>query len=341
MTTQRIEWADTMKAGSIMAVVLYHTGIQADVKSMAYLLCLPAFFFVSGLFAKPDAGWQTVFRRSLRLLWPYLVFGLLSWMAWLCIGRRYGSDADAATPWWAPLWGMLTGRSENLIQNGPLWFLPCLMVVEWLYGAVSRCKGWWLWACTLAVSALGFVLGQVAELHLPWSIDTAMTLLPLYVLGHRTRRCWDEWPARHTLPQCILAGCVACLGVGLVWYFNPGIKLSEGRYGNPLLFYPGEVLVVAFWYLAALGIGKVPYLNRAMAWLGRQTLWILCLHLPLFGAIKGALLLAGVPLSFYTTNAGSLLLWAGSLAISVPLIVLINRLTNVSGARTPRVSQDA
>lgn len=68
MSKERIEWADAMKAGSILAVVLYHTGIQADVKQMAYLLCLPAFFFVSGLFAQPQAGYSQYLRRSLRLL---------------------------------------------------------------------------------------------------------------------------------------------------------------------------------------------------------------------------------------------------------------------------------
>lgn len=324
-----------------MAVVLYHTGIQADVKSMAYLLCLPAFFFVSGLFASPDGDVIAALRRSARLLWPYLIFGVLSWGAWLVIGRRYGSDAGEVIAWWKPLWGMVVGRSECLIQNAPLWFLPCLMVVECLFYLVMRCPKKWIWPATLMVSIAGFCIGQVLDWHLPWSIDTAMTILPLYVLGYTTRRWWEEWTTWNTVPQSMLMWGAALMGVVAVWYFNPGIKLSEGQYGNPLLFYAGEWFVVRFWYLTALGIGRVPYLSRMMQWLGRQTLWILCLHLPLFGAIKGALLMVGVPLGFYTTNAGSLLLWAGSLILSVPLILLINRLTSVLSARTPRVSPDA
>ena len=320
----------------MMAVVLYHTGIQADVKTMAYLLCLPAFFFVSGLFAQPDADKAVYHKRSLRLLWPYLVFGILSWVAWLIIGRRYGSDADAAIAWWQPLWGMVVGRSEGLIQNAPLWFLPCLIVVEWQFFLVTRLPKQWLWFSTIGVSIAGYVIGQVLGWHLPWSIDTAMTILPLYVLGHATRAWCSRIPTHLSALWGWVLWIAVCVGVGMVWYWNPGIKLSEGQYGNPVLFYIGEVLVVAFWYLTALGIGRVPYLSQAMHWLGRQTLWILCLHLPLFGAIKGALLIAGVPLAFYQTNAGSLLLWAGSLCISVPLIMLINRFTNVLSARTPR-----
>ena len=341
MTKQRIEWADTMKAGSIMAVVLYHTGIQADVKSMAYLLCLPAFFFVSGLFASATSGFGTALKRSMRLMWPYLIFGVLSWVAWLAVGRRYGSDAGEAIAWWQPLWGLVVGRSEGIIQNAPLWFLPCLMVVEWLFYVVMRCPSRWTWVCTGLLSVAGYCMGQFLDWHLPWSMDTAMTILPLYVLGYATRRWLEAWNERHSVPQGIAVWVVAVLGVACVWYLNPGIKLSAGHYGHPVLFYAGELLVVLFWYMTALGIGRMPYLNRAMQWLGRQTLWILCLHLPLFGVIKGALLVVGVPLRFYTTNAGSLTLWAGSLVLSIPLILLINRLTIVLGARTPRVSPGA
>lgn len=324
-----MNWADGMKAGSIMAVVLYHTEIQADIKSLAYFLCLPAFFFVSGMFANASMDvkcyWQ---RRSLRLLVPYVCFGVLSWLAWLIIGRRYGSDAGAGTAWWEPLWGMVVGRSESLIQNGPLWFLPCLFVVEWLYYFVKKFCSKWLWPCTLILAVAGYCLGEVAECHLPWSADTAMTMLPLYVAGQQSRDQFASASTKLRWWQTAMAWIVAAIGTGVVWYFNRDIKLSEGHYGNGVLFYTGEVLVVIFWWLTALLAGQ-----KAGNWWGQHTMLILCMHLPLFGAIKGALMLCGVPLEFYATNTGSLLLWAGSLLVCIPLILIIDRYLPFLGGR--------
>ena len=59
----RITWIDLTKAFSIMAVVLYHTNIQSDIKDIAYLVCLPAFFFAAGLFAKTNLSPAVFFHK--------------------------------------------------------------------------------------------------------------------------------------------------------------------------------------------------------------------------------------------------------------------------------------
>lgn len=336
MSKARIQWADGMKAGGMLAVVLYHTGIQADVKSMAYLLCLPAFFFVAGCFA--DAGMNVGMyfrRRTLRLLVPYLVFGILAWLAWLLVGRRFGSDAGTQTAWWEPLRGILIGRSERLVQDAPLWFLPCLIVMEWLYYLIARLPSRWLWPAAVLLAVAGYCLGEVWGCHLPWGADTAMTLLPLYVAGYALRPWLQGLPSRMNPVWGVLLGGAVIACVFVAWYYNPGIKLSYGRYGHPVLFCLGEVSVVAFWYLFARGMGHVSCLSRALCWFGRNTLWVLCMHIPLFGAVKGLLLVCGVPLSFYATNEGSLLLWAGSLIICVPLVLFLNRYMPFLGGRLP------
>ena len=139
-SSSRIQWIDWMKGASIMAVVLYHTNIMPEVKTLA-LLCLPAFFLTAGMFADDQLSFIDYFRKkTLRLLVPYIAFGLLAWVAWLFIGRHYGADADAQVAWYQPLINMLYGTSDRMSHNAPLWFLTCLMVLEWLYFAVSRCR---------------------------------------------------------------------------------------------------------------------------------------------------------------------------------------------------------
>ena len=87
---------------------------------MAYILCLPAFFFVAGLFSDTEMSPAAFFKRkSLRLLIPYITFGFLCWLLWFAIRLRHGNEAED-TKWWIPLCGMISGKVELLVQNRPL-----------------------------------------------------------------------------------------------------------------------------------------------------------------------------------------------------------------------------
>ena len=53
MQANRIQWADSMKAFSIMAVVLNHTQVRPEVQLLAYLLCLPGSLSVANTAPMP------------------------------------------------------------------------------------------------------------------------------------------------------------------------------------------------------------------------------------------------------------------------------------------------
>jgi len=233
------------KAFSIFAVVLYHTNCLPGMKTTAYLLCLPAFFFAAGMFASPHLTPGEFFRRkTLRLLVPFLVFGLLSWLAWLLIGRNYGSDAEAPAAWWYPLYGMLTGMCEPMIHNRPLWFLVCMMSLEWMYYAVARISnatGRWLLIAGLAV--VGCLFSYWGKQWV-WELSSAMLVLPVYASGAECRK-WVIDKASQSLTTrllLVLAGSMIVFGLG--WKFNPEMHISDGVTGNPVLFYTTMYAVV-------------------------------------------------------------------------------------------------
>ena len=135
----RIQWVDSMKAFSIMAVVLNHTHIIAEIQIAAYLVCLPAFFFTAGLFANTQLSPKEFFlKKTMRLLVPLVIWGVITWFAWLCIGRKYGADANDCIVWWKPLQGMCYGDNRMMPHNPPLWFLYAMICMEWLYYAINR-----------------------------------------------------------------------------------------------------------------------------------------------------------------------------------------------------------
>lgn len=322
--SRRIEWIDYKKAFSTLAVVLYHTNITPSVKSIAYLVCLPAFFMAAGLFTNTSLSPSAFFRRkTLRLLIPYLVFGVLSWIAWLFIGRNFGEDTDASA-WWSPLAGMLIGDVDALEQNRPLWFLCCMMMVEWIYYPVGRiAKKWMRRACVLFAAVVGCILAWFGIKGI-WEMTAALIILPLYaVSAEQGVSLINRITALKTKTLLlIMAGSVA--GVTLGYLFNADISISRCRLGNPFMFYLTAFSVAGMWMSLAVLLERFAGKLRLLCYLGQNTLIILCTHIPLFGAIKGVAMIAGIPLDFFQSSAGSLCLWVTAILVEIPVIWIIN-----------------
>lgn len=100
---QRVEWVDLAKAFAIYCVVFGHV----EVFSMNHyggffyrlqdLFCMPLFFLLSGMFAKPQLtikdSWQCLVKRFLQLMIPFVATGSLYVL--LRLNNR---------PWWSLIW---------------------------------------------------------------------------------------------------------------------------------------------------------------------------------------------------------------------------------------------
>ena len=207
MPRHRITWIDSMKAFSIMAVVLYHTQCGPEIKTMAYILCLPAFFFAAGICGDTNMSPWTFFRKkTLRLLIPYILFGIISWVAWCFVGRRYSQTASNVQ-WWQPLFGLVCGRVDMLVQNKPLWFLCCMISLEWLYYLlcfIRHAVGRWIGAVSIAIA--GCILSYYKIIGI-WEITAAMLMLPIYMLGAEWK---SKWITKATqIPTRVLIGMLS------------------------------------------------------------------------------------------------------------------------------------
>ena len=322
----RIVWADTMKALSAMMVMLYHASFQPQVKTISYILCLPAFFFVAGWFSNTGLSPVSFFRRkSLRLLIPYVVFGLLSWFLWLGISYAPIPGGEERAKWWLPLIGMISGKVELLIQNKPLWFLCCMVSVEWLYyGLCVFPQKVVRWTGGLLIGALGCTLGLFGKTGI-WEITAAMTMLPLYMIGAEYRTAISERIKACSEGMVVLFVVLCCIGVVIGYLFNPEFHISTCQIGNPILFYLSALSVAGLWMGIAVLMDRQRLTPRWLQYIGQNTLIILCTHIPLFSLIKGIGMVCHVPLSFYTTNIGSVALWAISLILLFPICYCINR----------------
>ena len=322
----RLQWVDSMKAFSIMAVVLNHTHIMPEIRTAVYLVCLPAFFFSAGLFASTRLSPGEFFvNKTLRLLIPFLFWGAVSWLAWLLIGRHYGADAGTDLEWWRPLWGMLCGNTKMMPHNPPLWFLCCLMCLEWLHYGISRIPRKRLrWLIIFFLALLGCILSLDGRAW-PLDVSAAFIVLPLYAFASENATLVKEKARTASALVLLLALIVSLAGVGTGYLFNGDVALAETRIGNPVIYYITILSVVVMWFSVSLLLERTGAPLRGLQYIGQNTLLVLCTHMPVFGMIKGIGLVCRIPLEFFETTAGCLCLWVGAFVLILPATFFFNR----------------
>ena len=321
----RIAWVDYMKAFSIMAVVLNHTHLTAEVKAYVYLICLPAFFFTAGIFTHPQRSFKSfAVHQTKRLLVPYLLWSGILWLIWLLVARKYGNYTEATLSWWYPLKGMLLGKSDFQAYS-PLWFLCCLMSVEWMYYFIYKIPQKWLrWLVILISGTIGCLLSCWQQNWI-WEISAALIILPLYGLGAEYGKKIQEKAKTCGFTSLVFILCISLIGVWIGAKYNAGIGLHTSYIGKPYVYYPSIVAVIGMWGSISLLLDRYFGSARILSFIGQNTLFILCAHIPVFGIIKGIAILCHLSLDFFETGLGCLCLWAGSFVILIPAAYIVNR----------------
>lgn len=152
MTLKRVAWVDNFKGLCMFGVLLLHTaGIVGYQYLSSYILSfvLAAFFFLSGLLLKlPEStsGFREYFSKCFkRLIIPYFVFSCISFLFWFFITRTIGGHAGLAIDPLRQLVGIIYGTwgDSLMVYNRPLWFFPCLFVVQILAFFVLRLQSGW------------------------------------------------------------------------------------------------------------------------------------------------------------------------------------------------------
>ena len=151
---KRIDTIDIAKGIAISAIVIGHvsTGLLWD----AFLIFATAsFFLLSGLTFYYDGeahgiGWRKdsspvgfLKKSAGRLLLPYAVWGLISIVIYMILGKAAVSVLgleNESVDLLHNLLGLLFGNSSSgyFDWNRPLWFLPCLFIVEVIAYTVLR-----------------------------------------------------------------------------------------------------------------------------------------------------------------------------------------------------------
>lgn len=269
--TGRLRWADVAKGACIVLVVLWHvtkkdylelpwslpvpvTGVWGTFSQALLPVRMPLFFAISGLFAARQLAlpWRTVLRgRVATLLWVFVLWTLVQTVVLRLVP---GFDTEVAR---SPL-GLLRGLT---VTPGNLWYLLALaayVVVARLLRSVPD--------LALAAALLLSAVAAAGWVPTPENRYGLLTNLVWFLLGTRL--------AGRVLPHVSLAwvpvfavACALWLALGADAWF--GVRPALGLLG---------ILAGAS---VAGSLASVPRLGDPLAALGRRTLPVYVLHLPL------------------------------------------------------------
>lgn len=308
---KRIIWLDTAKGIGILLVVFLHLdGLEClmyfnNWGRWIVTFYMVLFFILSGIFFKNN----NLGHRCKRLLKPYMIFYILTYAFY--VGKTIAKGAPIE---WMSFFNPFLGK-RDVVVNPPLWFLLALMEMNVIGGFLVRfLSPFCALGTSIVLSVVAYILG-IYKIPNLYYFESALLCLPFFLGASvfrffllRSYRCW-------------LGG----IGI-LVSYFV--FLVSPSHYNNISLNHIGSgyssFIIVAL--LASVGlliisqaIDKLPKINSILNFYGKNSLVVLCTHIPLMvvqpmfmNVITSPIL--GITLTFITV-----------MIMEIPIIWFVNK----------------
>lgn len=265
---------DVMRGMGIIFVLLGHRALPNIIVKMIYAFHMPLFFFISGYLYKKCELRKFVIKKIKKLILPYIFFWLISaiigfFASKIGIIDNYNVDK---------LVEQIVYYTPNGFWNGPLWFLPCLFVVEIMFCFINQYfNKYSTLISSFVIPFLGYLCTRY-NIYLIFKIDIAFTGLFFYSLGNcisNNKKLTGEFHKKYFL-------LYICAFIISVFKFNNLIvQMIVGKYGNYILFILNAVLGIYLTYQFACILKN----NVIFQTIGRESLIIMSLHFVVFMVI--------------------------------------------------------
>lgn len=322
----RVAYIDIARGLGILVIVLGHNdlaGYHPLLHKFIYAFHIPLFFFLSGMFFRPERPFgDTLTRRFNTLMKPYfftlfiiyLGEAAFSNMTFPVIAGRIAKSLYA------------TGHYIDWVQ---LWFIPHLFAVSlfaWLAwrGIFGRVNSDWLrWLLMFAMLAVGVytmhyfwpftppLLIDTPLFGLPFSVDLVFASGFFFLLGYEVNRRPLE---KFFASPLVLTGTFAAL-LAMVLRLSPALDFNTRTYPslgiNTIEALLGIVMVLSL----ARNIEKwSARLTDVFSYFGRISLVILIFHVPIQETLFGKYVRFGIP------NDGAIFLAFAS-GVLIPVLI--------------------
>lgn len=340
---ERIPWVDAARGIVIILVMIIHAhGTIYAVYKWVLALPMPIFFFLAGFvtaeksLSRPLS--RFIPRQTKRILLPYLIGGLLTYLPWVLFFRKHGASSEV--PPLKPVLGMLygVGIDNYLVHNIALWFLPAFFITKILLWCMGRFETVYARVGVLFLFVLiGHVASELSPVRLPWSAEMAAIALAFTGCGFLLNAYAGDRIAKigisgarpfHLVPLLLFLFSITVL---TAWR-NDFIDMNYNSYGDIALFhlnaFSGIFMVLV---LSMLIPGR-----RILSYIGTNTFVLYVFHLLAFKIISGiAFSVLHLPKDFRETYAFAPFLYVIiALMILLPVSPFLTRALNFDWKRS-------
>lgn len=292
--SKRYNWLDVLKAFCIYFILFAHLNSSNRFAAYVFSFMVHAFFFAAGVTAgrnKDKTLKDYAILRFKRLMVPYFIFGIVAMIVKLVVDG--GSIAELS---YMLIYGY---RLKHYATT--LWFLPCLYIVSLYYQTLLRfVKNKWLRMAVCVIISFVFRLFSEGNV-LPWGIDNAVKFLIYYGAGDFFADMLNGFSEN---PKLIFkkiwpAGLFAvCLLLSYILH-QKGYTYFTDLAGIPNVYI---VMVVLGCFYAFVGIYLFSIIsiflqnNKALQAVGKASLIICCLQLPIDRLVYNTVQVLGLQL---------------------------------------------
>ena len=315
---QRVSWLDCAKGFSIVLVIYSHN--HSFLNQYIYTFHVHLFFFISGIFHNNKITYvESIKKKFNTLIVPYYMWAILLYFFWFFIVRRFGSDSHLDYSPVNNLIGLFTaqGGRDYMDWGVPLWFVPCLFVVNFIYTFISKIASLlarYLIVVTLLI--IGFFIKDFFNWYF-WSFDIALVVISFYALGNEFKGVLIS-KSKFDYHLLLLSGIIHfCL-----FSFCGEINIYRSHYGNHLmLFLINGVSACIFYIQMFKCLPNIKFLS----FLGKNTLSILAMHLTGLLFIKIILFVLLDISVFKFSESQKVILTLSQIIIMILPIMVINK----------------
>lgn len=317
---ERILWIDVLKGIGITLVVLGHRINNPQFITLyIYSFHMPLFFFISGLVNRSSKkhnykGFAT--SRSKQLLVPYFFFSFF----YLTLNTLLGAQVGDIHSYINGIKWIIYG-TENL-PIGPMWFLPCLFVVESIYWWINKyCKGnkQVIFVSAIALSLVHYYLSFFPSIVLPWNIEEACYHYAFYVIGSTVQEREMKFASTANIYILLILSWV-------ITQANPGGVLNTGiNFITYILQNVCAILGILLAMAFAMSVRESAFAST-VKYLGRNSIVIYLTHYFIFECIHKVLdTVCGTAIYTKESIVLSIGFTVATVLLTLPVIRILNR----------------
>jgi len=303
---RRFDYVDIAKGIGIMLVVMGH--IEYAYVPFCGSVHIPLFFILSGYLYDIDKPQNKNFgelagKRVKRLLIPYFIYNMVLYIKYLLklvlshtFTVKLGLQGFFGFVYSSALFYKNVPAEENfegfVFGNGPLWFLTAMAVSSIVFYFIiyyvlkHQYNMKKIIVSAVVLCAASFVLCRFLPIYLPWSAEMALlgTVFMLIGMCMRKYQVVERTMKMYWLP----VACVLLFAV--LHHINGTANMALQDYGRfmPVYLMLGLLgTLVVLWM--SLWFAKNNVMNRALSYVGQNTLIILAFHMTIISLMVSAL----------------------------------------------------